>query len=133
MESTDLAWAAGFIDGEGCIGVYSNGSKSSTIVSLSVSQKYNRPLLKLISLFGGRLKSKSTPVGFMEWRLYGSKATNVLELIAPYLDTNKKEQAELAIKFQSTITERGFKVSTDVWEYRADLARQIKEWKRKNE
>lgn len=130
MQETDLAWAAGFIDGEGCIGVYSNGIKSSAVLSLSVSQKYNEPLLKLVALFGGHLKPKSNPVGFMEWRLYSSNALNVLKQVLPYLQSNKKEQAILAIQFQETFR-HDRKVSPTVWEDRSNLAQQIKEWKRK--
>ena len=49
MSMSDLAWAAGFFDGEGCVSRKSNGT-----YRLIVQQNMREPLDVLESLFGGR-------------------------------------------------------------------------------
>lgn len=65
----------------------------------------------------------------MEWRLYGAKAAEVLRLVEPYLVTNKKKQAQLALLFQGTVTGRGKPVSREIWFERERLSKEIKELK----
>lgn len=96
----DAAYIAGFIDGEGYIGI----SGYSTIV-LSISNTYKPTLEWLHTMFGGHIhKDTSRPLlnKFRDkyyWQISGIKAMDVLILTLPYL-REKKPQAELAIKLQ---------------------------------
>lgn len=51
---TDLAWAAGFIDGEGCLSAGINNKGSVTTV-ISIGQKYREPLDTLQEMFSGTI------------------------------------------------------------------------------
>src|SRR5215469_9258994 len=48
----DIAWAAGFLEGEGCFAV------AKTCVRVSACQVQREPLNKLASLFGGNINLK---------------------------------------------------------------------------
>ena len=91
-----LAWAAGFIDGEGCIrcrpreGLYR--------VRLAVAQNESQPLLLLQYCFGGNvIKGKTTQVYI--WEFNGVDVINALEELVPFLVT-KKEEAQEVIKYK---------------------------------
>ena len=103
-----LAWAAGFFDGEGCVSIAKpvnspngDGKKyHSYQLQIIVAQRDRRPMDALVGLFGGGI----TPVkihGSTYWyfRRHGRKATPILQAILPFL-VLKREQAELAIRFQ---------------------------------
>jgi len=104
---TDIAWAAGFFDGEGCIQILNNKGKNKTnsyYVTLDVSQAYSKePLLLLQRLFGGSLEvlsaRKHCPNAVWHWRLYAKDAIReMLVEMLPYL-TVKRRQATTAISF----------------------------------
>lgn len=101
----DLAWAAGFIDGEGSINLgFSNNQKSITL-NLSAKQIDPRPLIKLSKMFGGNVRELTTlnKRGINEWYIIGNKAKEALILLQPFL-VNKKIQARLAV---ACMNERG--------------------------
>lgn len=104
----ELAWAAGFIDGEGYIGTSDCTRKTdksgvrrfSAVVD--VSQVKPEPIYKLQQLLGGNVRAFNTAYGVHHtWRLYGDNTIAALRLVIPYL-VNKRRQAELVIEFQST-------------------------------
>lgn len=131
MSDTDLAWAAGFIDGEGCIGAYTNGLRSYHVLSLAVSQKYRQPLERLVELFGGTIRVKHNPKDVFEWRMGGDRAAGILAQLIPYLRTNKKGQAILAIQFQSMKQTNAHKAALSPfdWAERESYALAIKDLK----
>lgn len=88
MNTVDIAWAAGFLDGEGCLIFMQNDAK------ITVSQKDPRPLLKLKGLFGGAICKHSR--GIYVWQLTTNNCYKALEVLIPHL-TVKKEQAELLL------------------------------------
>jgi len=104
----DLAYTAGLIDGEGCIGVYPQkcktnkaGRRYSLTVVVSMSN-WEAPLW-LKETFGGYyqvFKNKGYGTRIMyAWRISGKPANRVLKGILPYLRI-KYRQAEMAIEFQ---------------------------------
>ena len=104
MEIIDLCWAAGFIDGEGCITINRKRNRNNKYgydhgLVLKVAQKVPSPLEKLKLLFGGTLtydKKKAIHV----WYLHGKMCQEALTLMAPYLvHDNKKEEAQEALKY----------------------------------
>jgi hypothetical protein len=96
----EIAWAAGFIDGEGSIGVYRKGKWWS--LSLSASNTDIRPLQKLQKLFKGTFHKKKEPRDNrkqkFEWIVQGKTAAQALIQMREFL-TCKQEQADLGIEF----------------------------------
>ena len=103
----DLAWAAGFIDGEGCVSVAKSSRKGQPLpyyrADLSASNTVRAPLEKLSSMFGGRIVTVRASVGNRRtsyaWKTSGTaKTAEVLRLLLPCLLV-KKRQAELVLEF----------------------------------
>lgn len=101
-----LAWAAGFLDGEGYVGL-SNCTHLGRpnvyhSVVLDAAQVKKAPLDRIVEILGGRVRVSSTKYGqHYSWRLYGPKAVEALKKVLPYL-VNKDQQARLCIDFQET-------------------------------
>ncbi len=106
LKNVELAYIAGLIDGEGCIGIYSypDGRGVSRLHILDVVITNNNPACYqfLKERFGGAVHERKYKAEFVnsnyQWRLRGIKAKDFLELIEPYLIL-KKQQAQLAIEF----------------------------------
>lgn len=107
MKKADLAYIAGFIDGEGCISIernrYAEG-KYKKIVSLTVTNTEEWICQWLKLCWGGRVTlRKMEKVNYLpqwNWVVRRAQAVEVLKAILPYLKI-KKRQAEVAIGFQS--------------------------------
>lgn len=91
----DVCYAAGFIDGEGCIRINKNGSIELTIINTGLPS-----LLKIKDLFGGDVSQRKQKVNKeqYQYRLYGEGAVNALSLLVPFL-IEKQSQALLAIEW----------------------------------
>jgi hypothetical protein len=101
---TDLAWVAGYVDGEGCVGVYTTGANRSLRLTVQVNSVDFRSIEKLHDLFGGYInQSCNTMSGrtLHQWRLTNKSAEDMLMEIMPYLLV-KREQAEVALVFRAT-------------------------------
>ena len=127
----EVTWAAGFIDGEGSIGVYrSNGA--ALMLSLDVAQVDRRPLEELSRLFGGTitLNPRRGEHPIYQWRQHSANAARTLALVAPYL-RSKKEQAELAVEFQAyqQTSMRRVPVTPEVAARKAAIAAELKRLK----
>ena len=106
-KETDLAYAAGIIDGEGNIGIYANTSMAGypryrLRVRVTNSDEWLIHWLK--NNFGGSIGVQQQPEGknwkpAWYWTISCNTAMNFLVEILPYLRL-KKSQAELAIEFQ---------------------------------
>lgn len=115
-KSHRLAWAAGFIDGDGFITIQDrsqtvNGKHySGYYVRLGCCQASEVPLKELQTLFGGTIRIKNSGPnreGYNRktqylWCLSTSQACTAIQQILPYL-IHKKEVAEIALEFQSTM------------------------------
>ena len=108
LKETDIAWAAGFIDGEGCISTPVRvrvRNRRDYSLALYVGQVDPRPLLRLRDWFGGTVVPRTSwgrgrPI-FM-WRITGNTAEAALRTLLPYL-TVKQEQARLALALRKMI------------------------------
>lgn len=97
-----LAWAAGFIDGDGSIGIYRNGKRQAYILFLQATQVNPAPLKVLQELFGGSVRQQ--PGGgkrrdYFLWAIAAQKAGSALRQILPFLQM-KREEAEIGLAFQ---------------------------------
>ena len=108
MKKTDLAYIAGIIDGEGCIGLrretLRRKDKKYATVRLYVSvSNTNEWLLQWLRFsFRGSLAPcprKNHQRLAWEWCIVFKQARAFLEAIYPYLRI-KKPQAEIALRFQ---------------------------------
>jgi hypothetical protein len=105
MELEDKVWLAGFIDGEGHIGLSTKGPKHfQTVLKI---QTTHEPTMKYVAdLLHCPLSTVYTdhPIWKNSYRaaIYDKKAAEVLKEVLPYLKT-KKEQAEVIFKFREAI------------------------------
>jgi hypothetical protein len=88
-----LAWAAGFLDGEACFGLYADGPR------IEVGQVDLLPLVELQRLFGVGNLRPIEPHGNQKkrialWSVFGSNAIEIARMIKPYLRGIKFQQAE---------------------------------------
>ena len=103
-----IAWAAGFIDGDGFVSIEKSGKQSKNgyfrfTSRVEATQGIIEPLLELIDLFGGSIHTVRNQFGeYFGWRLRGESVGPVLIALLPYLKV-KKRQAEIAIEFSSTV------------------------------
>lgn len=120
----DLAWCAGFIDGEGCITCTSSG------VVVKVSHTHLPSLQFLQKMFGGSVKERSGKnKKAWVWYVCGDTAKECLKTIRPYL-REKLPQADVAINILLIRTGRGIKPNYEVAKYREKLLKELAELKK---
>lgn len=136
-KSHRLAWAAGFIDGDGFITIQ---DRTTTIngkvykgfyVRLGCCQASEIPLKELQSLFGGTIRIKNSGPNRENynrktqyiWALSTKQACDVIKQLLPYL-IHKKEVALLALEIQATMGTTK-KVSDETKTYRLLLKQKI--------
>lgn len=99
LTETEKAYAAGIIDGEGCIGVY--GSRYPRLV-INVCSTSDLLLAQLRSQFGGHIsalkRQKSHHKDRWNWSISSCRAADCIRTIQPYLFI-KREEAAIALKF----------------------------------
>jgi hypothetical protein len=103
--TTDLAYLAGFLDGEGCICIRKLGDYERYDLFVEVSQVNPAPLFLFERQFGGRvfkMRRHNEYRDLCKWRVGSHDAARVLQKLRPFLVV-KAEEADLAIEFQ-----RGF-------------------------
>ncbi len=129
---TDLAWAAGIVDGEGYIGTYLAHTRTGScyVLKLTVVNTDIRMLERFKLIFGvGSISSKKVYASNHKprWDYYVSskKAQQVLELIQPYL-VAKADQAELALLSRKYIRQHGINTANLEMDAQADISRQLK-------
>src|SRR5574343_818159 len=101
--TTQLAYIAGFIDGEGCIRIKkANREGTSYYVTLQVTNSDPNPLLKIKEIFGGKVFFQERKLtGKIIWQYYSTcaEAVDTLRALLGFL-VCKKNQALLAIEYQ---------------------------------
>lgn len=97
---TDLAWAAGFLDGEGCFSIKVKNSKPHEPFIAAFQKATGEPIYKLQEMFGGAVRVISDG---WEWRISGATSVrNALPLLIPYLVV-KWTQADLLLSYCQSI------------------------------
>ncbi len=137
-KSHRLAWAAGFIDGDGFITIQ---TRNQTVKDKQYTSQYLRVgacqakldvLNELQSLFGGAIREKNSGPnreGYNRkqqwvWNLSTQSAAEALKQMLPFL-IHKKEVALLALEFQETMGTTS-KTSDDIKVLRKLLQEKIK-------
>ena len=127
---TDLAWAAGIIDGEGCILAYE--TKAGCALRLTVRMVHKPTVIRLCTLFGGKVKRCPTKHRMAwEWMRAGQQAAYILKQLQPYMVTKAEESYHLRVLAQEQQM-RGNRPAPRTWQ-RARISRmknlKRKEWK----
>lgn len=105
-----VAWAAGFFDGEGSVGLFRArmGGKVMTL-RVRVGQKTREPLERFVLLWGGSIwhrKANGHQTEFYEWSKNSRPAYEALLEMEPYLVV-KKPQVQVARDFMSGVGIQG--------------------------
>src|SRR3989304_1851117 len=98
----DIAYFAGFFDGEGSVGIYYTHRIKGPSCRISLCNNDPRPLQKALELFGGKIrprfrKFRADKCGIRnnwEWYAWGKQAEKFLLAVLPHL-LIKKNQAEI--------------------------------------
>jgi len=99
MIPTDRAWAAGYIDGEGCLDVPRG-------IRVRVTNTHKPTLDHLQSFFGGSVRPHSarTPQRAHRptwvWTVHGMEASDALEKLLPFL-REKEKQARCLLQYHT--------------------------------
>jgi len=98
----ELAYAAGIIDGEGCIGISQPRNRGFYSLNVEVAMTDPKPIKFFSDKFGGRfeIKKSKTSTGrtIYRWSLQSEKAQEFLRSISPFI-VAKTEQVETALEF----------------------------------
>jgi hypothetical protein len=101
MDSHELAWAAGFFDGEGWSSCVNNTGKNPSLV-IGVNQVCYRTLsrfadaVEIGNTFGPYQPGNPNAKPQYAWKATGYKAVVILDKLWPYLGETKREQATKA-------------------------------------
>ncbi len=130
MRIVDVAWAAGFFDGEGWVAIQRRGGKyKGHYLRLGINHVAPEPLIEFQRLFGGNIRFDASVLGNRKprhvWTLSCSSAAKCLAEMGPYLK-NKHEVSELAAAFHATMLTRGSTTTDSVYSFREDIKQQIK-------
>lgn len=106
------AWAAGFFDGEGYVGILQRNSSGRFELALSIRQCDPEPLRHLQKRFGGwlsvhKVKTKNCRPAW-SWSLTRQRCLPFLRAIQPFLmRTILKRRISVAIEFQVQVKSSG--------------------------
>jgi hypothetical protein len=95
-KETDLAWAAGFFDGEGSVSVVQRPHGTYWYPLVQVGNKDGTTVERFREIVGTGFTFRRRQDGFNMWVASSKKAEHALVQIIPYL-INKGKQAELAL------------------------------------
>lgn len=131
---SDLGWAAGIIDGEGCIllNIYRAGN-DCYVLRVIVTNTDVSMLHRLKEIFGlGNIipRPSNNPKHKMRWywEVSSKKAEQVLTLVEPYL-VSKRKQAQLGLLSRTYMGKHGVNKPNPNKEELAWLRRQLQELK----
>ena len=132
-DEPEVAWAAGYIDGEGCISVSRNGKGNEQyLLRLTVSSTFLRSLSKLQRLFGGTIygpRSRQSCRPSWVWSAGIRETQAALSQMLPYL-TVKESQARVALAFPwFGARGGGKKIAPALLEHRQAVAEELRRLK----
>ena len=99
ISKTNIAWAAGFLDGEGCFSFYKN-RKGSINFQVDAGQMDDWPLRKLTGILGGQVHLiRNSNHGNMIWKWYasGARARGIMMTLFSFLSPRRQEKIKLIL------------------------------------
>ena len=99
--SEDVAWCAGFFEGEGHISFTVRKRDNASWLSIAVAQVHREPLDKFAEVLGGKVYGPYGPYStnkkaYFMYQAYGKKAESAARTMRPYL-YHKGEQVDVAL------------------------------------
>lgn len=89
-----IAWAAGFLEGEGSFSAMSGNDHRARITA---GQKEPEPLTKLLAWFGGRIYKQSKRE-YHSWILRGHQAHSLMKVLRPQMSSRRQAQIDVALE-----------------------------------
>ena len=115
----DWAWAAGFLEGEGCFSPESGRDKRARTCA---NQKQREPLERLLECFGGRIyDSKKREI--YTWVLRGQEARQFLEKLQPMMSTRRRGQIQASLDKKFSIAHGSKERKKQLGSYRGMLGK----------
>ena|SRR3990167_4851389 len=99
----ELAYMAGIFDGEGSVGIYSNGHRNTVFLRLQVANTSLLLMEWLEERFGGSVYTRNVKDLYQQrydWQMRSREAAVLLETLLPFV-LIKKAQAEVALRLYS--------------------------------
>lgn len=95
ISDVDIAYCAGFFDGEGCISIAKNGA-----VDIRVTNTAFNVLSKFRDQFGGNITNRTQKINKAQYAysFYGDNAIQFIKTIRPYL-IDKAPQADTILEY----------------------------------
>lgn len=90
QRETEVAWAAGLIDGEGCLRVQPNGTPD-----LTIDMVHQETIHRIRGIFGGTVRSYKRSRRVWRWRARSCDVQKILAECQPYFITKGREAWEL--------------------------------------
>lgn len=116
MSKLTAAYIAGFVDGEGYIGIVkddrrNNSRRTDSYTTVIKIANTDRSIIDwLLSSYGGTFHKRTMKEGQKDayyWTLAGEKIVPFLDKIAPYLKI-KRKQADVVRQFRKTYTQSSY-------------------------
>ena len=130
-----LAYAAGYFDGEGSIGILSNGASKGSQLRIEIRSCDLDTLRLFKDLFGGSLASQiygRLPYPVFRWAVNNQDAIKVLRVMSPYLRAKAKEAHLVLDSGWDTLGLGSGRLSDLQKEKRRALREALKETKKQN-
>ena len=131
----ELAYAAGYFDGEGTINILSNGEGKGFQLRVEISSCDLDTLRLFKVLFGGSLRSvkwKGLPYLIHRWAINNQDAIRVLGAMVPFLKAKAKEAQLVLDSGWDTLPSGGGRLSESQKRKRAGLKRDLMEVKKQH-
>lgn len=139
MKVTDHAWAAGIIDGEGCITIKKQRGKYYHFQIIVGQSGDTLPVMlsKLQELYGGNIGNPYTDTRIRTpkwyWQVVCGTAEDALKKMLPYL-VQKRDQALVALEYRASVGAPGKRktsVQNQIAEHCYRKLREMKKYKRR--
>ncbi len=97
----DIAWAAGFLEGEGSFGCYGIRTRKTPNIRVAASQVQAEPLERLKHLFGGSIHHlrahKEGQSDYFQWAISSSRAMGVMMTLFRLMSPRRQTQIRAAL------------------------------------
>ncbi|MCK4414921.1 MAG: hypothetical protein KAY32_15410 [Candidatus Eisenbacteria sp.] len=120
MNETELAYIAGFLDGDGCLGIYYGSALERYYVQVRAYSCNPEVPAYLHKTLGGKVtkhkqsaRSLKNGSDLYVWRICGIKAQEVIRLIKPYM-IEKQVQADCITQFPFVKRPREYHTESDL-------------------
>ncbi len=132
--NVNIAWVAGFFDGEGCVSITRRQRSANFVehfMAVQIAQKDPRPIRLIHDEFGGCLTiARRGKSSFFYLRFHGKTAERFLKAIEPYVICKDKE-VHLGLELRGLIGMPGKRSTKEKWEAKEHIYQRFRELRKK--